>query len=92
MRCCELALRAQADAQRPRTRSTTLRELPDGGALATEYVLEGIQGDSAYALYLAASDYATPAPNTKARTCAGCCACHALTALLFVPRVRRGLR
>ena len=62
--------------------------------MATEYVLEGIQGDSAYALYLAASDYATPAPNTKARTCAalrGAVLPAAHRLFLFL-RARRGLR
>ena len=73
-----------------------VRELPDGGALATEYVLEGIQGNSAYAIYLAASDYATPAPNTKARACAVLRRPRAhrvvAHARLFCPATRRGWR
>lgn len=50
-----------------RSRSSTQVELPVGSTAVTEYVLDGIQGDSSYALYIAASDLATPTPNTKAR-------------------------
>ena len=56
-----------ADAQRGC--STIRRAVPVGGAQETEYVLDGVEGDSAYALYVAASDVATPTPNTKARGC-----------------------
>ncbi len=50
-----------------RSRSSTQVELPVGNTAVTEYVLDGIQGDSSYTLYIAASDLATPTPNTKAR-------------------------
>ncbi len=68
-RITRMAARARRDATPAAhaTRSRSVVTVPLANVPVTEYILAGIEQDSLYVLYLAASDAVVPTPNVKAR-------------------------